>query len=488
MKRIFLTAVMIAAIAVAQAAVSQIRWGTTVDAFNGLTITWSNTGSSDSIAWGYTTAFERGTFVGTSRSGYSTAGFFAYRFPTLTPASTIYYKIWNSATSTWTAQKTYNTAPASSTFSFAALGDCRTTPSILTAVSDFVTARHPALCLFNGDLTLSGVSASEYNTFFTAASNFLEQNLVLHAEGNHDASSPVTFSNLWDLPINNGTNLYYSVRHANTLFITINSCNPSDANMRTWLHNTLAAAAADTTIAWKVVSFHHPFFNVGAHQGDMDAYRSTIWKEFDDHGVDMVFNGHDHNYQRSKPINLNVSSSAPVTNFGSGPTEGRLEIISGGAGASLYSRGSSADAWAMNIFNSTYNYVYCDVQGCTAKITAYSSSNAIIDTVTLHKTSGGPCAQSTAEAGNVYKTTFNPLSIYPNPATGNFTLQYSAEATGDVIITLLDEKGKTITTERTTKSGAMLEYKCDVSKYPKGIYTVSIMLAGHKDSGILIIK
>ncbi|NDC42334.1 MAG: hypothetical protein EBZ77_12435 [Chitinophagia bacterium] len=65
------------------AIVNQIRWGTSNDPFHGLTITWSNTGSTDSISWGYTTALEQGTFNGTRRSGYSTPGFFAYQFLSL---------------------------------------------------------------------------------------------------------------------------------------------------------------------------------------------------------------------------------------------------------------------------------------------------------------------------------------------------------------------------------------------------------------------
>src|SRR5262249_22549662 len=148
------------------------------------------------------------------------------------------------------------------------------------------------------------------------------------------------------------------------IFITINTCDPSNATQLNWLKTTLAAAAADTSITWKIVSFHHPFFNTGNHTGDMNAYRTTICKAFDDYGVDLLLNGHDHNYQRSKHINCNVSTTAPVTNYGSTATTGRCEVISGGAGASLYAiNTSSADAWAMNKYNSNYNYVYCQVQG-----------------------------------------------------------------------------------------------------------------------------
>lgn len=465
------------------AQVSQIRWGTKRDLLNDVTITWSNNGTNDSIAWGYTSNFEMGNFAGKKRSGYATPNFFTFTFSNFIPDTLVNYKIWNSATNSWDIKRSFQTAPKSekNKFSFAALGDCRTSPSVLTTISNSVATRKPAVCLFNGDLTLSGTSASEYNTFFSASSNFLEKNIILHAEGNHDAGSPVLFSNLWDLPITNGSNLYYAVKHSNCLFITINSCDPTNSSMKSWLHSTLASASNDPTITWKIVSFHHPFFNVGAHQGDMNAYRSSIWKEFDDYGVDIVFNGHDHNYQRSKPINLNVSSSNPVANYGSKQGEGRLEIISGGAGASLYTKGSSADAWAMSIFNSTYNYVFCDVNDCSIKIAAYNLNNVQIDAVTLNKCNNTSNIESE-------KTTINPLSIYPNPAKNSFTLTYNSPIMGQINVRLIDEKGKLIFSEFSNKTQEKFEYKHDVSHLSKGIYTLSVNQGIQTDSGIIIIE
>src|ERR1700756_1534869 len=361
-----------------KATISQIRWGSTSDPLNGLTITWSNTGAKDSIAWGYTTAYEKGRFAGTKRTGYSSGtSFFKYVFPTVTPSSTIYYKLYDSNGHTWTTQTTFTTAPdpTLNTYSFAVLGDCRDYPATLTTISNLVTARKPNITLFNGDLTLDGTSASEYNTFFSAASNFLKNCLVYHAEGNHDAYDASLFSNLWDIPTTNGTNLYYSVRYGNAIYITLNTCDPTNSAQLSWLQTTLANAAADPTIVWKFVSLHHAFFTVGNHAGDMNSYRSTIWKAFDDYGVDIVFTGHDHNYQRSKPVNLNISSTTPVSQYGSATGQGRCEIVSGGAGAGLYTQGSTADAWAINLFNSTYNYVFCNVNGCKVSVKAYDKKN-----------------------------------------------------------------------------------------------------------------
>ena len=469
------------------ATINQIRWGSSNGPLNGLTITWSNNGATDSIAWGYTTSYEKGHFSGTKRAGYSSGiSFFKYAFPTVTANATIYYKLYDSNGHTWTTQKTYTTAPDPNlnVYSFAALGDCRDYPATLTTISNLVSARKPAITLFNGDLTLTGTSASQYNTFFTACANFLQNNLVYHAEGNHDSYNTSLFSNLWDIPVTNGSNLYYSVRYGNTLFITLNTCDPSNATQLTWLQNTLSSAAADPTIVWKIVSLHHAFFTVGNHAGDMNSYRSTIWKAFDDHGVDIVFTGHDHNYQRSKPVNLNVSSTSPVAQYGSGAGQGRCEVVSGGAGAGLYTQGSTADAWAINLFNSTYNYVFCDVNGCKISLKAYDQNNAIIDSVTFNKTGVQACTNTTDIK---YKPKFNPITIFPNPVENSFTLHYSSEEVGDVSIKIFDQLGREVDAIKTNKTQTDLDIKHDMSKHAKGIYTVSVMVGNQKDNAMLIL-
>ncbi len=471
------------------AAIKQIRWGSSGDPLNGLTVTWSNNGAADSIKWGYTATFEKGKFLGTKRTGYASGvSFFKYVFPAVTASTTIYYELYDSGTHAWGTQSTFTTSPPvnSTTFAFSALGDCRDYPATLTTISNLVSARKPALTLFNGDLTLLGNSSSEFDAFFTAASNFLANNLVYHAEGNHDAASPSTFSNLFDLPVTNGTNLYYAVKYGNAIFITLNTCNPGDAAQLTWLKNTLAAAAADPTIVWKIVSCHHPFFNTGSHTGDMDAYRSTIWKACDDYGVDLVFNGHDHNYQRSKPINLNASPvGTPVSLYGSATGQGRCEIISGGAGAGLYSQNSSsADAWAINTFNKNYNYVFCSVQDCKIVITAYGQTNNVIDSFTLDKTGTTGC--TTGIAGVVEK--FNPISVVPNPTAGMFTLHYSSELTGDAIIKIYDMNGKEVASEKITKNEKDLVYNYNLANHAKGIYTVSVIMENQKDNVVFILK
>jgi hypothetical protein len=62
---------------------------------------------------------------------------------------------------------------------------------------------------------------------------------------------------------------------------------------------------------WKVVVFHQPAFSSGNATLRNDQMR-TIAKLLEDHGVNMVFNGHEHNYQRTLPLrSLTAVASSP---------------------------------------------------------------------------------------------------------------------------------------------------------------------------------
>lgn len=473
----------------AGATISQIRWGTTTDPLNGLTITWTNNGTTDSIKWGYTTAFEKGHFSATKRSGdTTTVSFFKYSFGSVTASSTIYYELYDSKAKTWGTQSTFKTAPplTSTSFTFCALGDCRDYPSTLTQVSNLAAGKTPTFILFNGDLTVDGTYASEYNTFFNAASNMLANNLVFHAEGNHDAADPTMFSNLWDIPTVKGSNLYYSFTYGNTIFITINTNNPSDTAQLGWLNRTLAAANTNPAIIWKVVSCHHCFFTTGDHYGDMNSYRSTIWKAFDTYGVDFVLTGHDHNYQRSYPINLNVSSSKPVSQYGSATGQGRCEIVSGGSGAGLYANMSTPDKWAIDIFNETYNYTYYTVNGCNIKMIAYDNTGKIIDSLTFSKASTPACI-STGEP--VISADANKLNVYPNPLNNdNLNVHYTSAYTGNIKIIVTDINGREVMVKETNKPSSELQYSLDVAKLPNGTYQVSLVEQANRISKTVVIS
>jgi hypothetical protein len=75
-----------------------------------------------------------------------------------------------------------------------------------------------------------------------------------------------------------------------------------------WLINDLDSS--DQT--WKFVVFHHPAFSSG-NLTMRNFEMRRVAKFLEDHGVNVVFNGHEHNYQRTYPLRA-------VGNVGAAPT------------------------------------------------------------------------------------------------------------------------------------------------------------------------
>ena len=83
----------------------------------------------------------------------------------------------------------------------------------------------------------------------------------------------------------------------------------SDAYLRNWLARDLAAARDAT---WKFVVFHHPPFNSSrAHFSEQQM--RLVSDIFEHRGVDVVFSGHVHNYQRSHPLTFLARPAADRT-------------------------------------------------------------------------------------------------------------------------------------------------------------------------------
>jgi hypothetical protein len=92
----------------------------------------------------------------------------------------------------------------------------------------------------------------------------------------------------------------------------------------------------------------------------MDGLFDSWWKLFDDYGVDLIFNGHEHNYLRTKPINRNISDTSAVNEYGSGPGQGRCQVIAGSYGAPRY---PVHEGWFVELSFDRYLYTTVEVNG-----------------------------------------------------------------------------------------------------------------------------
>jgi 3',5'-cyclic AMP phosphodiesterase CpdA len=90
---------------------------------------------------------------------------------------------------------------------------------------------------------------------------------------------------------------WYAEHLGPMLFVGLDSTEPRDPDQLKWLEDTLAAA----TEPWRIVALHHPPYSAGQHGSDKDV-RDAFAPLFARYGVQLVLAGHDHDYQRSEPI------------------------------------------------------------------------------------------------------------------------------------------------------------------------------------------
>lgn len=120
----------------------------------------------------------------------------------------------------------------------------------------------------------------------------LGRNVKFYAAlGNHDEPS-----NRFYEPWNMGGERYYTFQKKNVRFFVLDT-DYIDPKQRDWLERELAASRDP----WKIAYFHHPLYSSGARHGSEVDLRTRIEPLFLEHGVDAVFAGHEHFYERIKP-------------------------------------------------------------------------------------------------------------------------------------------------------------------------------------------
>ena len=107
----------------------------------------------------------------------------------------------------------------------------------------------------------------------------------------------------------------YSFDAGDCHFLCLDSNIYVDPTDRRW-QDFIAADLSGTDAKWKFVVYHHPAFNVGDHHYK-EQHMRLFSPLFDAHGVDFVLSGHEHNYQRTKPLRFKPNGVGQGTKLNS---------------------------------------------------------------------------------------------------------------------------------------------------------------------------
>jgi hypothetical protein len=179
---------------------------------------------------------------------------------------------------------------------------------------------------------------------------------------------------------------YLDVQNVHFLAISTEIQNESDKiDQLNFVKNDLYNASANPDIDWIVVYFHKQAYTSPGGNVPDTIMRDTYHPLFDKYNVDIVLQAHNHNYQRSYPLNYNeVDLDNPIkvsneTNNYYSDLSSPIFVTVGTGGISLYQLGVKAD-YLVNQTDSSYGFLNVDVNNNGTKLSAkFLSNNGIVE-------------------------------------------------------------------------------------------------------------
>ena len=212
------------------------------------------------------------------------------------------------------------------------------------------------LVLMLGDNLYRRASPKEYADAFERPYDALLKGGVKFVAvlGNHDSPESVRYPQ-WNM---NGQR-YFTFTRGPVRFFALDT-NVLDAEQIAWLERALT----ESEHPWKIAYFHHPIYSNGKRHGSNVELRVRLEPLFVRHGVQVVFAGHDHFYERLKP-------QKGITHFVSG------------AGGQLRKGGVERSESTAAVFDSDLSFMLIEIDRQALRFRAVSRTGTEVDSGTI---------------------------------------------------------------------------------------------------------
>jgi hypothetical protein len=276
-------------------------------------------------------------------------------------------------------QPVSGTAPSSGSFVVAAVGDGAGGEASAAQVTSLIAGWNPSLFLYLGDVYEKGTPTEFFNWYGDPQSPYFGRLRAITdpTVGNHEytANKAPGYFDYW----NNAPNWYSVDTPAGWHIVSLNSNSAVSSSTTSAQYQWLAQDLAQNTKPCTLVFYHHPLWNIGAEPAA--TRMSAIWSLLAQKGVDVVLNGHDHDYQRWVPLDgSGTADPAGVTEFvvGTGGHSLQSFLSSDNRVAAQASGQFGALRLELNAGGASYRYV--TAAGSTLDSGAVSCSASTQDT------------------------------------------------------------------------------------------------------------
>jgi len=300
----------------------------------------------------------------------------------LEPGSRGFYRVGGSdgLDTAWSPVLPFRAWPSSGPVRFLVLGDSGSGQLPQHQIARVMESLEPDLVIHTGDIIYPYLTAGRVDLkCLSVHASAMATLPFFFALGNHDRYASLTdFFAAFHQPDNGVSNAnFFSFDCGEAHFAVLDTdmvlgpgIEEGSAQLQ-WLEADLARASRP----WKILVFHNVIRSSGPHRGD-DYNRngvadwidiqSTVGEVAARHGVQMIFTGHDHCYERM------------------GPVDGVHVIVSGGGGGTLYARAGFADP-TLAQYHRRYHCVEVSVDRERLDLRAVDNAGEVFDAMTLQR-------------------------------------------------------------------------------------------------------
>jgi len=276
---------------------------------------------------------------------------------------------------------TFPTPSPDGEFRVVVFGDTGTGNQAQIDVAAGIRLSFPDVGIHAGDfLYPRGGSDEEMDRkYFGMYAETLSRAVIYPTLGNHDLDDGgVVYLESFHLPEGSpGGERYYSFEYGDAIFLILDS-NQGEIGVGTAQYTWIEEQLAGSQRLWKIVSLHHPLY---AAWLAVEANRRALDPLFARYGVDLVFQGHAHFYERFYPMR-----NAQPVGAGEDPDyqdpDGPIYVVTGGGGGSLAQRSPGANT---AYYASVYHHVRLDIQGPRLLLSAVDRSDRVFDNMSISK-------------------------------------------------------------------------------------------------------
>lgn len=273
-----------------------------------------------------------------------------------------------------TAILPWQTAPRENIpFSFAIIGDTQGNAPATGRVGDIMKELRPNFALHLGDVVDTGKDKRQWvEELFRPCQELFGQVPLFPSIGNHEKNDP-NYYKYFSLP---APEYRYSFSWGEADFFVLDCNKPMgpESEQYKWLDDALGKSKAK----WKFCYHHHPVYSSDNNDfGDTFAGKRSQFGDprlrpmapvYEKHGVDIVFCGHVHLYERTHPI---LAGKLDGTN-------GVVYVTSGGGGGSLENF-TPTPVWFKAANRVDYHTTFVNIRNKTLELRAFDKDGILFD-------------------------------------------------------------------------------------------------------------